>query len=434
MKNKIIALLKQEVKPALGCTEPIAVALAVARSCELLRNISVKPELINVKVSNNILKNGMGVGIPGTDTVGLHIAAALGCTCGKSKYRLEVLKDVTDESVSKAREMVSKRKVTISLAETSEKLYVYAEVCSSKKQGSHKAITIISGNHDSIVHEELDGKIIKSIENSNSEDPTGNGLEPDFARKITIEQILDFATSTPLEELEFIMESVTLNKALVDDGLRNKYGLQVGRTLLAPVNKVVYGDTYLTYAMAYTAAASDARMAGSTLPAMSNSGSGNQGITATVPVIAIAEKLKSNHEDLARALVISHLVAIHIKGHLGRLSALCGCVVASTGSACGIVYLRKGGYEQMCAAIKNMIGNITGMVCDGAKVGCALKVASGVASALQSAVLALDGICISSNDGIIEEDIEKTIANLGKIGSIGMQSTDEMILEIMVCK
>jgi len=430
MKNKIIALLKQEVKPALGCTEPIAVALAVARSCELLRNISVKPELINVKVSNNILKNGMGVGIPGTDTVGLHIAAALGCTCGKSKYRLEVLKDVTDESVSKAREMVSKRKVTISLAETSEKLYVYAEVCSSKKQGSHKAITIISGNHDSIVHEEL----IKSIENSNSEDPTGNGLEPDFARKITIEQILDFATSTPLEELEFIMESVTLNKALVDDGLRNKYGLQVGRTLLAPVNKVVYGDTYLTYAMAYTAAASDARMAGSTLPAMSNSGSGNQGITATVPVIAIAEKLKSNHEDLARALVISHLVAIHIKGHLGRLSALCGCVVASTGSACGIVYLRKGGYEQMCAAIKNMIGNITGMVCDGAKVGCALKVASGVASALQSAVLALDGICISSNDGIIEEDIEKTIANLGKIGSIGMQSTDEMILEIMVCK
>ena len=432
MKNKIIALLKQEVKPALGCTEPIAVALAVARSCELLRSISQEPELIDVKVSNNILKNGMGVGIPGTDTVGLHIAAALGCTCGKSKYRLEVLKDVTDESVFKAREMVSTRKVTISLAETSEKLYVYAEV--SESQGSHKAVAIISGNHDSIIHEELDGKIINSIENSSCNDPSGDLLEHDFARNITIEQILDFATGTPLEDLEFIMESVTLNKALVDEGLRNKYGLQVGRTLLAPINKVVYGDTYLTYAMAYTAAASDARMAGSTLPAMSNSGSGNQGITATVPVIAIAEKLGAGHEELARALVISHLVAIHIKGHLGRLSALCGCVVASTGSACGIVYLRKGGYEQMCAAIKNMMGNITGMVCDGAKVGCALKVASGVASALQSAVLALDGICISSNDGIIEEDIEKTIANLGKIGSIGMQSTDEIILEIMVCK
>ncbi len=434
MKNKFIALLKQEVKPALGCTEPIAVALAVARSCELLRSISIEPSNIVVKVSDNILKNGMGVGIPGTGMVGLHIAAALGCTCGKSKYRLEVLKEVTDESVSKAREMVKKGNVGISLADTTEKLYVYAEACSSEKNGSHKAVAIICGSHDSIVYEELDGKIIKNIDNSCSEDPDGNSLEPDFARKITIEQILDFAIQTPLEELEFIMESVTLNKALVDEGLRNKYGLQVGRTLLAPVNKVVYGDTYLIYAMAYTAAASDARMAGSTLPAMSNSGSGNQGITATVPVIAIAEKLEASYEELARALVISHLVAIHIKGHLGRLSALCGCVVASTGSACGIVYLRKGGYKQMCAAIKNMIGNITGMVCDGAKVGCALKVASGVASALQSAVLALDGICISSSDGIIDEDIEKTIANLGKIGSIGMQSTDKMILEIMVCK
>ncbi len=221
---------------------------------------------------------------------------------------------------------------------------------------------------------------------------------------------------------------------MVDKGLRNGHGLQVGRRLLAPENRSVFGDNILTYAMAYTAAASDARMAGFSLPAMSNSGSGNQGITATVPIIAIAEKSDTGREELARALVISHLVAIHIKGHLGKLSALCGCVIASTGSACGIVYLRKGGYQEMCAAIKNMIGNITGMVCDGAKVGCALKVASGVASAVQSAVLALDGICISSNDGIIEEDIEKTIANLGRIGSVGMQATDDMILEIMVDK
>lgn len=431
MKNKIIALLKQEVKPALGCTEPIAVALAVARSCELLRSIHKEPCKIVVKVSDNILKNGMGVGIPGTGMVGLHIAAALGCTCGKSEYRLEVLKEVTAESVAKAREMVKAGNVVISLAETREKLYVHTEACCA---ADHKATTIISGSHDTIVYEELDGKIIKSLEKSSGSETNGNGLEPDFARNITIEQILDFATRTPLEELEFIMDSVTLNKALVDEGLRNKYGLQVGRTLLAPINKVVYGDTYLTLAMAYTAAASDARMAGSTLPAMSNSGSGNQGITATVPVIAIAEKLGSSYEELARALVISHLVAIHIKGHLGKLSALCGCVVASTGSACGIVYLRKGGYEQMCAAIKNMIGNITGMVCDGAKVGCALKVASGVAGALQSAVLALDGICISSSDGIIDEDIENTIANLGRLGSIGMQCTDKMILDIMVCK
>jgi L-cysteine desulfidase len=435
MKNKFIALLKQEVKPALGCTEPIAVALAVARSCELLRSISQEPDHIDVKVSGNILKNGMGVGIPGTNgMVGLHIAAALGCTCGNSAYCLEVLKEVDEESLARAQEMVSAGYVTISLAETGEKLYVSAEARSSSGKESHRALAIISGSHDSIVCEEIDGKIISSIEKNDNDNSTGSLIEPDFARKITIEQILDFATHTPFEELEFIMDSVTLNKALVDEGLRKEYGLQVGRRLLVPENRCVFGDNHLTYAMAYTAAASDARMAGCALPAMSNSGSGNQGITATVPVIAIAEKIGASREELARALVISHLVAIHIKGHLGKLSALCGCVIASTGSASGIVYMRNGGYEQICAAIKNMIGNITGMVCDGAKVGCALKVASGVASALQSAVLALDGICISSNDGIIEEDIEKTIANLGKIGSIGMQSTDEMILEIMVCK
>jgi L-cysteine desulfidase len=186
--------------------------------------------------------------------------------------------------------------------------------------------------------------------------------------------------------------------------------------------------------MAVTAAASDARMAGCTLPAMSNSGSGNQGITVTMPVIAAADKLGSSQEELARALVLSHLIAIHIKGYLGKLSALCGCVIASTGAACGIVYLRGGNFDQVTYAIKNMIGNITGMVCDGAKVGCALKVASGVSSAVQSSILALDNICISENDGIIEKDIEKTIRNLGSIGSVGMKITDDMILDIMVCK
>jgi L-cysteine desulfidase len=208
----------------------------------------------------------------------------------------------------------------------------------------------------------------------------------------------------------------------------------VGKTLLQDDNKCVYGENYLIYAMAHTAAACDARMDGCTLSAMSNSGSGNQGITATVPVISIAEQTGSTHEELMRALTLSHLIAIHIKHYLGKLSALCGCVVASTGAACGIVYLRKGDYKKICYAIKNMMGNITGMLCDGAKVGCSLKVASGVSSALQSAVLALEEISTSATDGIIEDDIEKTIANIGSIGSIGMQSTDDMILKIMTNK
>ena len=432
MKDKMIALLKQEVVPALGCTEPIAVALAAARSCEALREAGCEPEKVDAAVSANILKNGMGVGIPGTGMVGLHIAVALAAVCGKSEYKLEVLKDLDAEAVSAAKRMVEAERVKISLADTQEKLYVLA----TARGGGHEAATIICGSHDAIVKVTLDGSEIQGAAETGEaeQDADAAALEPDFARKITVREIVDFALGTPLEDLEFVMDSVKLNKALVDEGLAHKYGLQVGRTLLQQDNVPVYGNSLLTYAMACTAAASDARMAGCTLPAMSNSGSGNQGITVTVPVIAVAEKTGATHEQLVRALTLAHLVAIHIKGHLGKLSALCGCVIASTGSSCGIVYLRGGGYDQICAAIKNMIGNITGMVCDGAKEGCAMKVASGVACSMQSAVLALDGICISPSDGIIEKDIEKTIANLGRIGSVGMQSTDEMILDIMVCK
>ena len=434
MTEQFIALIKKEVVPALGCTEPIAVALAAARSCEALRAAGFEPETLAAEVSANILKNGMGVGIPGTGMVGLHIAVALAAVCGKSEYKLEVLKDLDPESVALAKRIVENGKVKIDLAHTAEKLYVKATAFS----GEHKAEAVVSGNHDSITSVAIDGKVLESGTHHHpaegSEEIEEQELDPDMAKNITVKQIVDFALETPIEKLEFIMDSVKLNKALSDEGLAHKYGLQIGRTILQEDNRPVYGDTILTYAMARTAAASDARMAGCTLAAMSNSGSGNQGITVTVPVIAVAEKTNATREQLIRALTIAHLVAIHIKGHLGKLSALCGCVIASTGSSCGIVYLRGGGYEQICSAIKNMIGNITGMVCDGAKEGCAMKVASGVACAMQSSILALDGICISPNDGIIEKDIEKTIANLGRIGSVGMQTTDEMILNIMICK
>lgn len=433
MTDKIIALIKQEVIPALGCTEPIAVALAVAKACEVLREAGYEPTDLKAEVSANILKNGMGVGIPGTGMVGLHIAVALASVCGKSEYKLEVLKDLDASGVAKAKKMVEDGKVKIERSHTTQKLYVLASAFAE----GHCAEAVVSGNHDTITAIRLDGKNLECIQHQAAGDEVEESpqeLEPDFAKKITVRQIVDFALETPIEKLEFIMDSVKLNKALSDEGLTHKYGLQIGRTIVSRGNAVVYGDTILTYAMARTAAASDARMAGCTLPAMSNSGSGNQGITVTVPVIAVAEKTGATREQLIRALTLAHLVAIHIKGHLGKLSALCGCVIASTGSSCGIVYLRGGGYEQICSAIKNMIGNITGMVCDGAKEGCAMKVASGVACSMQSAILALDGICISANDGIIEEDIEKTIANLGRIGSVGMQTTDEMILDIMTCK
>lgn len=460
---EIIELIKKEVKPALGCTEPIAVSLAVARSCEALREIGAEVGSLVVEVSANILKNGMGVGIPGTGMVGLHIASALAVTCGKSAYGLEVLKDLSDEAISDAKAMVDAGKVKVVLADTPLKLYIKAWAY-SEAEPAHFAYTEIANNHDSIVSVVRDGVSLMgectcgasstkectcgapavaagsactaaggagSVAGGNSQAPAEKTT---LDYKLSVKEILQFAQEASFENIEFILDSVKLNKALAEAGLRDDYGLKVGKTILAREHSSVFGSSIMTYAMAATAAASDARMAGCTLPAMSNSGSGNQGITVTMPVIAVAEKMGVSQEQLARALVLSHLIAIHIKGYLGKLSALCGCVIASTGSSCGIVYLNGGTYEQVCAAIKNMVGNITGMVCDGAKVGCALKVASGVSSSIQAAVLALDNICISSNDGIIEDCIEKTICNLGRIGAEGMQTTDKMILDIMVCK
>ena len=435
---EIIELIRKEVKPALGCTEPIAVALAVAKAMEIMEDKrgTVSPDwrmmdgwTLSIEVSGNILKNGMGVGIPGTGMVGLHIAAALGAVCGKSEYGLEVLHDLDETSISRAKQLVEDKSVTVGLAETDHKLYVKATVLA---EDNHSACAVIEDDHDNIVETWYDATILTSSHKAEGSDSPDQKTTLDY--NLTVREILDFATTVAYEDIEFILESRTLNLALANEGLKGCYGLKVGYAINLEDNKEVFGGDFLSYAMSLTAAASDARMAGCTLAAMSNSGSGNQGITVTMPVIAYSIKYGTDDERLARALVLSHLIAIHIKGYLGKLSALCGCVIASTGSSCGLVYLRGGDYEQICAAIKNMIGNITGMVCDGAKVGCAMKVASGVSSALQSAVLAREGICISEHDGIIEKDIEKTIQNLGRIGSIGMQNTDNMILDIMVCK
>ncbi len=436
-ESEIIELIHKEVKPALGCTEPIAVALAVAKAMEIMEEkcgISDKEwrmkdgYSLKVGVSGNILKNGMGVGIPGTGMVGLHIAAALGAVCGKSEYGLEVLNDLNDASISRAKELVESKDVEIGLAETDHKLYVKAYIYVQ----DHCSSVVIQDNHDSIVEMCFDDSVLFTAHGAEGAETADQKTTLDY--KLTVKEIVDFASTVAYEDIKFILESRTLNLALAQEGLKGKYGLKVGYAISLPCNREVFGGDFLSYAMAMTAAASDARMAGCTLPAMSNSGSGNQGITVTMPIISYAHMYGTNDEKLARALVLSHLIAIHIKGYLGKLSALCGCVIASTGSACGLVYLRGGNYEQICSAIKNMIGNITGMVCDGAKVGCAMKVAAGVSSALQSAVLAREGLCISEHDGIIEKDIEKTIHNLARIGSVGMQHTDNMILDIMVCK
>ena len=426
-EEQIIGLIHREVKPALGCTEPIAVALAVAKAAEILeadeeydrRKADFR---IKVAVSGNILKNGMGVGIPGTGMTGLHVAAALGAVCGRSAYGLEVLGDLDDAAVARTRQLLDAKATDICIADTPHKLYVSAQV----SVGDRSASAVIEDSHDNIVRTMLGDKVLSESESGGAEEDSG-----DYG--LTVREILDFATSAAAEDIAFILDDRRLNMPLAKEGMEGNYGLCVGRTILKD-NSGLFGDHFMAYAMAMTAAASDARMAGCTLPAMSNSGSGNQGITVSMPVIAYAERYGVDDEKLSRALIISNLVAIHIKSYLGPLSALCGCVVASTGAACGITWLMGGDYPQICATIKNMSGRITGMVCDGAKVGCAMKVASGVSSAIQSAMLSLDGQCVSEHDGIIDRDIEQTIQNLGRVGSVGMEQTDEVILDIMVCK
>ena len=420
--DKIIDLIKREVVLSIGCTEPMAVSLCVAKACETLGQ---KPEKIKVTVSANIFKNAMGVGIPNSGMTGLPIAIALGVVAGKSEYGLEVLRDVDAEAVNQAKALLQHSEPAISVADECHGILYIKTVVSA---GEESAEAVISGSHTNFSSVKKNGAEVASNE------AVGGAVAEAEEVELTLRKVYDFAEEVDIEKIEFIGETAQRNVAAAELSFTGNYGHGLGAMLHSGVAKNIFGDTLFTNILAHTSGACDARMSGAMVPVMSNSGSGNQGITVTMPVIAYSLRYGTSDEQLARALTLSHLIAIHIKGYLGKLSALCGCVIASTGSACGLVYLRGGDYEQICSAIKNMIGNITGMVCDGAKVGCAMKVASGVSCALQSAVLARGGICISEHDGIIEKDIEKTIQNLGRIGSVGMQNTDNMILDIMVCK
>ncbi|MDD3568342.1 MAG: L-serine ammonia-lyase, iron-sulfur-dependent, subunit alpha [Bacteroidales bacterium] len=423
-----IDLLKTEVVPALGCTEPIAVALAVAKAREVLQET---PEQVELFLSPNIFKNGMGVGIPGTGMTGLPIAAALGAVYGKSSDCLEVLKGVDVKSVEQAKQMVRENRVKVGVKKDTEILYIEA-ICSGSNGNVAKAI--ITTRHSNISKVELNGNVLECNAEVSGSTNENSGKPGIVFVSLSIDEIFNFSTTAPFADIEFILQTVDYNLKIAQEGLKNDYGLMVGKKLKKYVDSGVLSDDLMNNAMLLTAAASDARMAGCPIPVMSNSGSGNQGITATLPVYSTAQRFNSEPEKLARALVLSHLTAIHIKRYLGRLSALCGCVVAAAGAGCGVCYLMGGGSKEMGYTIKNMIGNVTGMICDGAKEGCALKVSSGVGSAIQSALLALEGIVISSNDGIIEDDVEKTIQNLGLVGSKGMVHTDELLLQIMVAK
>lgn len=422
-REQIIALINREVVPAIGCTEPIAVALCVAKATETLGK---RPEKIQAHLSANILKNAMGVGIPGTDMIGLPIAIALGALVGKSEYQLEVLKNSTPEAVAEGKKMIAAQAIQIGLkVNIEEKLYIEVEC----EADGDRAKAIIAGGHTHFVYISRNDEVLlnEQLGSSHSE----NHAEPE----LNLRKVYDFATTTPLEELRFILEARNLNKAAAERSFQGNYGHQLGKILRSSKSEAeLMGSNTFTHILSYTSAACDARMAGAMIPVMSNSGSGNQGITATLPVVVYAEDTNKSEEELIRALTLSHLTVIYIKQSLGRLSALCGCVVAATGSSCGITYLMGGSYEQITFAVQNMIANITGMICDGAKPSCALKLSSGVSTAVLSAILAMEHKCVSSVEGIIDHDVDRSIHNLTTIGSKGMNETDRLVLDIMTHK
>ena len=422
-RNQIIALINKEVVPAIGCTEPMAVALATARATEALGS---RPAKIKALLSANILKNAMGVGIPGTGMIGLPIAIALGALIGKSEYQLEVLRDLTLETLEEGKTYINEKRIDISLKDDiTEKLYVEI-ICTSADGRSSSAI--IAGSHTNFVYVCSPDGVVLDKQHTISSESDDNDI------RLSMKMVHEFATTAPLDEIRFILKTKDYNMNAARKAILGNYGHNLGKTIDRPLAQGIFGKSIFSHIIARTASACDARMGGALIPVMSNSGSGNQGICATNPVAVYANENENTEEELIRALTLSHLTAIYIKQSLGKLSALCGCVVASIGSSCGITYLMGGDYQHICRSVKNMIANLTGMICDGAKPSCALKISSGVSTAILSALLSMEGKCVSSAEGIIDDDVDRSIHNLTSIGADAMRATDDMVLNIMTHK
>lgn len=432
----ITDLLHQEVVPAIGCTEPIAVALCVAKAKE---ELGQEPEDIVVRLSKNIYKNAMAVGIPNTGMTGLPIAIALGATAGHSAYRLEVLRDADEAAVAYAKAYMERTSIRIEVAEDApDILYIHTMV----RAGEAQAAATIQGTHTHFLPPEEEA--VKKQDCTNISE-TNTVAKTDILP--SLRTVWDYAMTVDLEEVAWLQEGAEMNIRAAETSFHGNYGHGLGRLLHSSTQahlsnsqlsncqiQSVFGDTLFTKILSYTCGACDARMSGAMVQVMSNSGSGNQGISCSVPVYLYAKERGCSREQTLRALTLSNLTVVYIKQSLGRLSALCGCVVAATGSAVGITYLMGGGYEEVTYAIKNMIANISGMICDGAKPGCALKVTSGVGTAILSASLAMQHSYADASEGIVEEDIDRTIHNLTRIGHDGMTQTDDLILDIMTHK
>lgn len=422
LEQSILSTVKHEVVPALGCTEPISLALASAISRQYLEHL---PERIEAKVSPNLMKNGMGVTVPGTGTVGLPMAAAIGAIGGDPNGDLEVLKNITPEQVEQAKEMLKADKVSVSILETEHILYSEATLFYQ----TERVCVRIAEHHTNVIYIEKNGQTLLSKPCA-----VNNDNITEVFTTLTAKEIFDFSMCVDLEKIRFIDQAAKLNSALSQEGLRADYGLHIGRTLQKQIGLGMISDDLLNRIIIETTAASDARMGGASLPAMSNSGSGNQGITATMPVVVMARHLNVNEEKRIRALFLSHLMAIYIHSKLPKLSALCAVTTAAMGSCAGLAWLLTGKFENISMAISSMIGDISGIICDGASNSCAMKVSTSVTSSYKSILMAMDNSQVTGNEGIVEHDIDRSINNLCSIASRSMQYTDRQVIEIMVNK
>ncbi|HHT71954.1 MAG TPA: serine dehydratase subunit alpha family protein, partial [Firmicutes bacterium] len=426
MQTQLLSVLRAQVKPAFGCTEPVACALAVARAREALGNID-SVDSIQVVCSPGVYKNGLGVGIPGTGERGIPIAAALGALIGRSEQGLEVLSAVTLAVVHQAKELVEQGRVDVTFDPALSGIFVQATVT----RGQDSARVIISGSHTNIIYVEKNGQPIYG-EPVQETAATAVASAPESISNLSLSDLVDFIETVPAAEIQFLLDGARMNWQAAQEGLTKSAGHGVGKTLKTMLDQGVLGADMATKARIYTAAASDARMGGLPIAIMSSAGSGNHGIEAIIPVTVVWEELKFPAEKLARALALSHLVTVYIKEHTGKISPICGCsVAAGAGSAAACTWLLGGDAAAVGRAIQNIIASLAGVFCDGGKNGCALKLAATAAEAVLAAKLAIRGLSADQLDGIIGKTAEQTIANLGYVSTHGLGQTDAAILTVM---
>jgi len=423
-KRKIINIMEREMVVALGCTDPIAISYAAAAARKLASNGEIKK--ISVILSKSIIKSAASVIIPGTKVNGVKMAAVLGALFGDANKKLEVLEGINDDSVKEAKQFINTKQCEVS--EVDNDIILYLEVI--LETTNDIARTILIDDYSNWVYAELNGEILFDKRTKQTIEEVDE-IESD----LTTEEIWEFITTAELDEgFDVVRQSILLNEKIANEGLLHEYGLQVGKTLKDRLNDEKAISNMTSYAVSLTAAGADARMSGAPLPVMSNSGSGNQGITATMPVVAIAKFINADNDKRLRAVALSNLITIYAKEYFGRISALCGLTIAAMGASCGVTYLLGGGFGEIEGAIQNMAGNTIGMFCDGAKPGCALKVSTSVQAAMQAAYLAIKGINIKESDGIIEQDVDDTLKNIGKMSTQCSYLINKVIVDIMMHK